>query len=333
VLDWLRTPRPQAEPGVWRLGHRARPDEEPDLVPARQLFSGAFVAYLCGWLLWSLLWNGYLEGWWFFVEDWWLLPMLWVVPEVWRTDPRSYVEWYALSGHLYNALVLGLLAFGFGRVGNWKEVWQRYGVPLWPLFVFLPGVWRETPRNIKDAEAFTQTYYFVYYLLLAAAVVAVVGRVGTWPVVQRRRARAAGTEPVAGPTPPKDPADWPELRAAGLGEVAGRLAEAARAGSLGDVDYARIRRAWQGVHARPERLAAFADTVRRHGPAACAHPSGLRDLPVRTATHDLATGQVKIGTVVDDGRNPYARSRPCWARRCWPSARPARARACGSYGR
>jgi hypothetical protein len=97
------------------------------------------------------------------------------------------------------------------------------------------------------------------------------------------------------------------LRAAGLGEVAGRLAEAARAGSLGDVDYARIRRAWQGVHARPERLAAFADTVRRHGPAACAHPSGLRDLPVRTATHDLATGQVKIGTVVDDGRNPYAR--------------------------
>lgn len=307
VLDWLRTPRPEAEPGVWRLGHRARPDEEPDLVPARQLFSGAFVAYLCGWLLWSLLWNGYLEGWWFFVEDWWLLPMLWVVPEVWRTDPRSYVEWYALSGHLYNALVLGLLAFGFGRVGNWKEVWQRYGVPLWPLFVFLPGVWRETPRNIKDAEAFTQTYYFVYYLLLAAAVVAVVGRAGTWPAVQRRRARAAGTEPLAGPTPPKDPADWPELRSAGLAESADRLAEATRAGSLGDVDYARIRRAWQGVHARPERLADFVDTVRRHGPAACAHPSGLRDLPVRTATHDLATGQVKIGTVVDDGRNPYAR--------------------------
>ncbi|WP_413471127.1 ATP/GTP-binding protein [Streptomyces peucetius] len=233
--------------------------------------------------------------------------MLWVVPDVWRTDPRSYVEWYALSGHLYYGIVLGLLAFGFGRVGNWKEVWQRYGVPLWPLFVFLPGAWRETPRNIKDAEVFTQTYYFVYYLLLAAAVVAVVGRVGTWPVVQRRRARAAGTEPVAGPTPPKDPADWPELRGAGLTESADRLAEAARAGSLGDVDYARIRRAWQGVHARPERLAAFVDTVRRYGPAACAHPSGLRDLPVRTATHDLATGQVRIGTVVDDGRNPYAR--------------------------
>jgi hypothetical protein len=299
-VEWLRVPRPTAAPGVWRLGHTDRPDTEPQLVPARQLFSGAFIAYLCGWLLWSLLWNGYLGGWWFFVDDWWLLPMLWLVPENSWLPSHPDFEMYVVVSYVYYGLVLGLLATGFGRVGNWQEVWQRYGVPLWPLFVFLPGVWRDMPRTVTYLTWFSN----LYYVLLAATVVAVVGRAGTWPVVRRRRAAA---EPSAGAPPPQDPADWPELRAAGLGEAARRLAEATRAGNLGDVDYARIRRAWQGVHARPERLAAFLDTVRRHGPAACAHPSGLRDLPVRTATHDLATGQVKIGTVVDDGRNPYAR--------------------------
>ncbi|MGX1506399.1 UNVERIFIED_CONTAM: putative membrane protein [Streptomyces graminofaciens] len=302
VAEWLRVPRPAAAPGIWRLGHRDRPEEEPDLVPARQLFGGAFVAYLCGWLLWSLLWNRYLEGWWFFVDDWWLLPMLWSVPDAWRSPTDPNFEMYVLASYLYNGLVLGLLAVGFGRVGNWQEIWQRYGVPLWPLFVLLPGVWREMPRTVTWLTWFSN----IYYVLLAAAVVAAVGRAGTWPVVQRRRARTAGPLPDA-PPPPKDPAEWPELRGAGLTEAAERLAEATLNGTLGDVDYARIRRAWQGVHARPERLAAFAETVRRHGPAACAHPSGLRDLPVRTATHDLATGQVKIGTVVDDARNPYAR--------------------------
>ncbi|MEU0085760.1 ATP-binding protein [Streptomyces sp. NPDC006274] len=236
VLDWLRTPRPQAEPGVWRFGHRARPEEEPEPVPARRLISGALISLLTGWLLWSLLWNGYLGR-------YWLWPLLVLTPDSWRDDATTWGN----ASYVYYAIIGGGMLLFFARIGNVPEIWRRYVV-----------------RRDKPA-------------------------------------------PVAPPAPGADPADWPELRAAGLGEVAGRLAEATRAGSLGDVDYARIRRAWQGVHARPERLAAFVDTVRRHGPAACAHPSGLRDLPVRTATHDLATGQVKIGTVVDDGRNPYAR--------------------------
>ncbi len=302
VVEWLRTPRPAAAPGIWRLAHRERPQEEPDLVPARQLFSGAFIAYLCGWLLWSLLWNGYLDGWWFFVKDWWLLPMLWLVPDDWRAQGSQNAELFVAATYLYDALVLGLLAVGFGRVGNWREVWQRYGVPLWPLFVLLPGVWREMPRTVTWLAWVSN----IYYVLLVAAVIAAVGRIGTWPPVRRRLGTAG---PAAAPPPPPeaDPADWPELRAAGLGEAAARLADATARGTLGDVDYARIRRAWQGVHARPDRLSAFADTVRRDGPAACAHPSGRRDLAVRSATHDLATAQVKIGTVVDDPRNPYAR--------------------------
>ncbi|MBT2369749.1 ATP-binding protein [Streptomyces sp. ISL-10] len=235
VLEWLRTPRPQAEPGVWRLGHRRRPDEEPELVPARRLFSGAIISLLSGWLLWSLLWNGYLGR-------YWLWPLLVLTPDSWRADATTWAN----ASYVYYAIVGGGMLVFFARIGHVPEIWHRY-------------------------------------------------------VVRRRKPAPSA------PPPEADLADWPELRGAGLGDAAARLGEAARSGALGDVDYARIRRAWQGVHARPERLAAFADTVRRHGPAACAHPSGLRDLPVRTATHDLVTGQVKIGTVVDDSRNPYAR--------------------------
>ncbi|WP_455754695.1 ATP/GTP-binding protein [Streptomyces niveus] len=298
MADWLRIPRPQAEPGIWRLGHRPRPPEAPQQVPARQLFSGALVAYLCGWLVWSLLWNGYLGGWWFLADRWWFLPVQWLTPEGWQLNDSPYFALYTAASYLYYLLLIGLLAVGFGRIGNWNEVWRRYGVPLWPLFVLLPGFWR---------EQWLPWVSNIYYVLLVAAVLAVVGRAGTWPPVRRRLGMATADEPPPPPPAEADPADWPELRAAGLTEAAAKLAEAVRRGTLGDVDYARIRRAWQGVRTRPERLPAFTDTVRAHGAGACAHPSGERDLPLRTANHDLATGQVRIGTVADHPRNPYAR--------------------------
>ncbi|MFF2645383.1 ATP/GTP-binding protein [Streptomyces niveus] len=298
VADWLRIPRPQAEPGIWRLGHRPRPPEAPQQVPARQLFSGALVAYLCGWLVWSLLWNGYLGGWWFFADRWWFLPVQWLTPEGWQLNDSPYFAVYTAASYLYYLLLIGLLAVGFGRIGNWNEVWRRYGVPLWPLFVLLPGFWR---------EQWLPWVSNIYYALLVAAVLAVVGRAGTWPPVRRRLGMATEDAPLPPPPAEADPADWPELRAAGLTEAAAKLAEAVQRGTLSDVDYARIRRAWQGVRTRPERLPAFTDTVRSHGAGACAHPSGERDLPLRTANHDLATGQVRIGTVADHPRNPYAR--------------------------
>lgn len=236
VVDWLRTPRPAAEPGVWRLGHRARPEEEPELVPARRLVAGAVIALLSGWLLWSLLWNGYLGR-------YWIWPLLVLTPDSWRSDPPTW----AIASYTYYTIVGGALLVFFARVGHVPEIWHR---------------------------------------------------------CVRRSDKPAAVPP---PPPEADPADWPDLRSAGLLDAAQSLADATRSGALGDVDYARIRRAWQGVHARPDRLTAFTDTVRKHGAAACAHPSGVRDLPVRTATHDLATAQVRIGTAVDDGRNPYAR--------------------------
>ncbi|MER5891036.1 ATP/GTP-binding protein [Streptomyces sp. NPDC001941] len=305
VAEWLRLPRPEAAPGVWRTGHHERPEEEREAVPGRQLITGALVAYLCGWLLWSLLWNQYLEGWWVFVKGWWLLPMLWLVPEEWKNAASPEFGLYVAATYLWYALVLSLLAHGFGRVGNWREVWQRYGVPVWPLFVLLPGVWRDMPRTVT-LLSWAST---LYYVCLVVAVVAALGRIGTWPAVRRRLAgrRGAAPEGTAPPAPGADPAEWPELRDAGLAETAAQLAEATRAGTLSDVDYTRIRRAWHGVRTRPERLPAFTDAVRAHGPAACAHPSGARDLPVRTAAHDVSTGQVRIGTAADSPRNPYAR--------------------------
>ncbi|AWK11450.1 ATP-binding protein [Streptomyces spongiicola] len=236
LADWLRTPRPEADPGVWRLGHRPRPEEEPEPVPAGRLFAGALIALLAGWLLWSLLWNGYLGR-------YWLWPLLVLTPDSWRADPPLW----AMVSYAYYALVGGGLLFLFARIGHVPEIWRRY-------------------RHSRKKDA-----------------------------------------PVPPPPPEDDPADWPDLRAAGLGDTARTLAEATRTGSLGDVDYARIRRAWQGVQTRPERLAAFADVVRAEGAAACAHPSGVRDLPVRAAVHDLATSQVRIGTAADHPRNPYAR--------------------------
>ncbi|WP_138905060.1 ATP-binding protein, partial [Streptomyces albidochromogenes] len=114
-------------------------------------------------------------------------------------------------------------------------------------------------------------------------------------------------DPRTEPGSAADPAAWPELRDAGQAEAAARLAEETRSGRMNDVDHTRIRRAWQSVRADPTRLSAFTDTVLRNGAAACTHPSGARDLPVRAAAHDLYARQVRLGTVHPGERNPYAR--------------------------
>ncbi|CAM5743904.1 hypothetical protein SHIRM173S_10710 [Streptomyces hirsutus] len=87
-LTWLRTPRPEALPGVWRFGHRPRPEEEPERIPGRQLFSGALIAFLVGWLIWSLLWNGYLGG-------WWLLPLYAMIPDAGPSRTASPPSWWS----------------------------------------------------------------------------------------------------------------------------------------------------------------------------------------------------------------------------------------------
>ncbi|MDX2518407.1 ATP-binding protein [Streptomyces stelliscabiei] len=118
-LSWLRTPRPDAAPGVWRFGHRPRPEEEPETVPARQLLGGALIAFLVGWLIWSLLWNGYLGG-------WWLVPLFAMIPDSWA--PAHSYSAVVISYVWYTVVGLAILV-GVGRLGRWGEVWRRYGAP------------------------------------------------------------------------------------------------------------------------------------------------------------------------------------------------------------
>ncbi|MGX2994209.1 ATP-binding protein [Streptomyces sp. JNUCC 64] len=122
-LTWLRTPRPEAAPGVWRFGHVPRPDEEPELTPARQLFTGALIAFLVGWLLWSLLWNGYLGG-------YWMWPYYVLTPEEW-TLPHTPGEERAgfVASTVYYLLVGGGILATVARMGRWSEIWRRYLAP------------------------------------------------------------------------------------------------------------------------------------------------------------------------------------------------------------
>ncbi|MEU1790243.1 ATP-binding protein [Streptomyces sparsogenes] len=258
LIAWLRTPRPEAAPGVWTYGHKPKPPEDPDRIPPRRLLPGALIALLCTWLLWSLLTadRGYLG-------TYWLLPLKLAKSEDWFHVTEQIVAWY-------KGLWFLIIAAIFSPVGHWAEIWRRYVAPLFR------RVWRYAAPLFRRAwDDSTST------------------------------GRHAGSSPPTPADPQADPAQWPELRAAGAHSAAERLAEEARVGRMNDVDLVRIQGAWQAVRAGRNSLAAFTDTVLRHGAAAHGHPSGARDLPARTAVHDLVARQVRIGTAVDDLRNPY----------------------------
>ncbi|MFD4864707.1 ATP-binding protein [Streptomyces sp. NPDC058412] len=239
--DWLRVPRSSDGPGVWTYGHVPRAAEEPEETPTRQLISGALISLLAGLLLWSLLVNNYLGG-------FWLWPLYMFTPDSWARTNAAVV-----AAYVWYAIVIGALVFGFGRLGRWPELGRR--------------------------------------------------------VLRSRAVRPLHSAGPAGPVAggPDDPARWPQVRGAGLGEVADRLEGEVGGGRMNDVDYARIRRAWDSVRVDPSRMRAFAEAVRDKGAGACVHPSGARDLPARAARHDLLARQVLLGTVEDGARNPYAR--------------------------
>ncbi|OEU91451.1 ATP-binding protein [Streptomyces oceani] len=249
LATWLRLPRPDAEPGIWRCGYEPLPPEDPDRIPTRQLISGALVTFLIGWLIWSLLWNGYLGS-------YWLWPMLALTPESWRSSGESR-ELYNLVSLCYYGLVIAAIAAVFGRVGRWDELFRR------------------TVARLRGGRG---------------------GRTG-------RTARTRLAQPAE---PEEDPSTWARLRAGGASEAADRLSAELRDGRMGDVDHARLERAWQSVRARPDRLPAFTRSVLEKGAGACSHPSGKRDLPARAARHDLSLRQVRIGTAADQSRNPQA---------------------------
>jgi hypothetical protein len=179
-----------------------------------------------------------------------------------------------------------------------------------------PLVWTGFAPDTGHRWTLAQVHRFllaqdVWTVVWWALLVVVFGRAGHWPEIWRRYllpavrrvffrpARWAAVEAV-------DPAAWPQLRAAGQHAAADHLVLDLAAGQLGDVDLVRLTRAWQtAVAAGPTAVEAFAQEVVARGAGALPHPSGARGLPVpRTARHDLMAGQVLLGAVADDPRNP-----------------------------
>ncbi|WP_328308970.1 ATP/GTP-binding protein [Streptomyces sp. NBC_00442] len=322
--DWLRTPRAPAEPGLWRFGHTPRPDADPDRVPNRALIGGALVAFLAAVLVWSLWSNGYIP------HSRVLLELF--TPAEWWGYPRPPQAETAID--VYNCLFAALLMFAFGRMGNWAEVFRRYAVDhpqperalrtalvgavavwffMWsnlvPFFVvvlhMVPLSWMQGGGDHVVAALVA----YAFYAIVTAVILWPFAKAGDW-LGHFRKGKPAPLDhtPAAPAAPPaSSPADWPRLRAAGLGGVADRLVAEERSGRMNDVDCVRIRRAWTTVQADPSRLTAFTDAVAGQGARACLHPSGDRDLPARAATHDLLTSQVRIGRYPDTDRTPATR--------------------------
>ncbi|KUN64712.1 ATP-binding protein [Streptomyces canus] len=120
-LNWLRAPRPEAAPGVWRFGHRPRPEKEPEETPTRQLLTGAMIGFLCGWLLCSLLDNGYLG-------DYWFWPWFVLAPDSWT---HGQAGWLGALSYVYKWLFFAGIFAVFGKISRWGEVWRRFGPPAW----------------------------------------------------------------------------------------------------------------------------------------------------------------------------------------------------------
>ncbi|MFJ7591068.1 ATP/GTP-binding protein [Streptomyces sp. NPDC097617] len=326
VADWLRTPRPDAEPGVWRYGHTPRAEMEPARTPDRALATGALISFLACVLVWSLMRNTYIP--------FWDAPLNLFTPD----------SWYAANGEpvmgtggmrakpIYELLFVAALLYGFGRLGSWRTAWSRLVVergPWAPALAVVPLAW-VTLLLVDNHQLPLRQLVFAFLpygtdqeanLALdntaktAIDVAVVLGFAWLGGAVRLLRRLRPTTAP-AGPDRPRaapaeeqedDPARWPQLRAAGLGEAAERLEAEAGGGRMNDVDYTRIRRAWDSVRVDPSRMRAFADAVRDQGAGACVHPSGTRDLPVRAARHDLLARQVLLGAVEDGTRNPYSR--------------------------
>ncbi|GAA3153116.1 hypothetical protein GCM10010521_46200 [Streptomyces rameus] len=321
-LTWLRTPRPEAPPGIWRFGHHPRPQETAGRVSDRSLLTGALGSLLAALLVWSLWVNNLVPH--------KRIPLELVTPSDWWgfDPPRAALT----ASAVYDSVFATLVLYYFARVGNWKEVLRRYvterpqpsravraGV-IGALVVWLV-VWHGLLSYYRLAVSITPRDWYVspgdpvgtldrlkvLKAVLTLLALSPFAAAGGWLGLLRGLSRTQPVTESRAASAPDLVVDWPELYAHGQGATAERLTEEARTGRMNDVDCARIRRAWDSVVADPTRLGAFTAAVRGDGARACLHPSGHRDLPARTALHDLLTSQVRIGRYADAERVPPAR--------------------------
>ncbi|MGW1292227.1 ATP/GTP-binding protein [Streptomyces sp. NPDC002533] len=317
---WLREHRADAEPGLWRYGHRPKAADDADEVPTRALVVGALISIACGVFAWAVWRTDYIA-----VQR---LPLKLFTPsEWWRGEPGQPAR---TASAVYNSLFAALLIYFCGRLGNWPALYRRVvldrpqpgralgaalsgllvvwivlGTSLLPFFYAILHVL--VPVSVLRGDPQVAAVVGVaIYVLIAAALLWPFARTGGWLDFFRKPAAPVAlpeTEPETG----EDPAGWPRLRAAGQPGAADRLAAEVAARRMNDVDCTRIGHAWSRVEAGALSAGVFVDGVMKQGAAACLHPSGARDLPVRAATHDLLTAQVRMGAYAGHPRTPSAR--------------------------
>ncbi|MFF4488993.1 ATP/GTP-binding protein [Streptomyces sp. NPDC001544] len=330
VVEWLDEPRPATGLGIWRFGYRPpKGAQSPDRLPGITVV-GLLIPLVVALLLWSLWRHGGVPYQWallrlFTPDDWW-----WAG----TTSPKGMQGREAAV--VYDGVFFAVLVYGVARLGGWPEVvrhvvgrrpqparallaalgalgalslvfpdafgagWDALPVvdPLFSLVVLITGGYEVfTSQLLTDG----------LYALITLLVLWPFARVGGWwgygrELAARRRATA---DPTAPPAPDLPRSQWPELRHAGQHQAADVLTAEVAGGRMNDVDCARIERVFADCR-REARLAHFTETVLREGAAAWTHPSGARDLPYRTARHDLLDGQVRIGRFVPGERTPRA---------------------------
>ncbi|WP_030612957.1 ATP/GTP-binding protein [Streptomyces achromogenes] len=329
VADWLDEPRPTVVPGVWRYGYR-RPkgtSQEQRLAPVTIV--GFFVPLAAGLFLWSLWRHGGIPYQWAVLklltpDDWW-----WAG----TTSPKGYQGVEAVT--VADGVAFALIVFAMARLGSWSDIirhvvtrrpqparalsaalgalialafvfpgafglgWDPLPVqdPLFSLIVLITGGYQ-----VFASVLFTDTLY----ALITVLVLWPFARIGGWWAFGKEaiaaRTRAQDVQ-VAAPRVERRPSHWPELREAGQHQAADLLTTEVHAGRMNDVDCARIGHMWAVARARA-RLSSFTETVLHDGATAWTHPSGARDLPGRSARHDLLTGQVRIGQWAAGERTP-----------------------------
>ncbi|MFG2334556.1 ATP/GTP-binding protein [Streptomyces sp. NPDC048604] len=329
VAVWLDAPRPKAGLGIWRFRHVEPPLREPARL-APITVAGLLIPLVVGLILWSAWRRGTVPYLWVPLQT--LTPVEW-----WHTGTTSPRDWRGAEAHVvYSGVIFLLIAYAVARLGSWGKVVHHYldrfgpgtraGLAAAGALAALVFVWPDAfgvgwdPLPIAQpvlalvvlvggGYTVLSSPFLVYplYALITAAVVWPFARAGGWAALVRAwRSRSPRPARPAAAAAQAPASQWPELRAAGEQRAAERLADEVRAGRMNDVDCARVRRAWTLARGDARRRASFTDAVADRGAAAALHPSGGRDLPRRSAEHDLFVGQVRIGRYAAAERTPHA---------------------------
>ncbi|GLJ92224.1 hypothetical protein GCM10017589_48330 [Streptomyces poonensis] len=326
VADWLDERRPAARPGIWRFGYRPPKEERSADRLAPVTVVGMVIPLAVGLIIWSFWSRG--------AVPYQFIPLRMLTPDDWWWGgSMDAVEEAGLFGNealfVYQHVGFVLIFFAMGRLGSWGRAFRYFFERRWPqprraltaalgalvvlALVFpdaFPGAfWDPVPvldTIFKLVVVLSGGYHlftsvlFVYslYAVIVLLILWPFARVGGWLPYAKERLASRGRPETPEHAPERPRAQWPELREAGQYEAAELLTGEVAAGRMNDVDCVRVRRAW--TTGQPD----FRETVLRQGGAAWTHPSGARDLPRRTARHDLLVGQVRIGRWVAAERTP-----------------------------